>query len=185
MFTKTHLPQHSAVAAAATPPASLFPPEEVFLHRHTKDDVFRQRHVLSRLAASHAAGQAALPTVVAVLRAAVARHADGAEQLAPELAALLRAGATPPPRRPSAESAANARARGELLDVLAGVARSATDPRLREAANASLVALLHTAGWPGTAARTAESLPPSQSMAVALAEVSASAAADALAGLRM
>ena len=159
-------------------------PEACFTHRHLREDTQRQKLVLAKLAAAYALdGRGPLETIVSVLRLAVERYmAGGAEELAPELCSLVVACARPPMRQPMVDEAANRRARGELLSTLSRVASSAPS-KLRAAAVATLTSLLHPVGWPGAIDRGPESLLPSQSMAVALAE-STSAPADAVSGLR-
>ena len=114
-----------------------------------------------------------------VLRLGGARHASGCTELAPELGLLIHACATIPARSPVADEAVNARARGELLDALAELSRSA-DGQLHSASVGALTSLLHPPSWPGSAKVR---LPPSQSMAVALAQSSVCAPDDALACL--
>ena len=159
-------------------------PEACFTHRHLREDTQRQKLVIAKLAAAYALdGRGPLETIVSVLRLAVERYmAGGAEELAPELCSLVVACARPPVRQPMVDEAANRRARGELLSTLSRVASSAP-AKLRAAAVATLTSLLHPVGWPGAIDRGPESLLPSQSMAVALAE-STSAPADAVSGLR-
>jgi len=159
-------------------------PEACFTHRHLREDTQRQKLVLAKLAAAYALdGRGPLETIVSVMRLAAERYmAGGAEELAPELCSLVVACARPPMRQPMVDEAANRRARGELLSTLSRVASSAP-AKLRAAAVATLTSLLHPVGWPGAIDRGPDSLLPSQSMAVALAE-STSAPADAVSGLR-
>ena len=185
MYIRATPPESPAERQAALPPPDATPPTEVFTHKFLKDDSFRQRSVLSRLTMKLTAKHGPSPdlqTVVEVLRLAGERHAGGAVELAPELSALIDACAVPPLRQPFAAEEVNSSARGMLIDSIARLARSA-DAKLRSSAMAALTSLLARHGWPGTAERTPASLPPSQSMAVALAGVSESASADVVAAL--
>ena len=143
-------------------------PLKPFTHRHLIHDTERQREVLARMANALANGKVELDTVVEVLRTAEQRLAAGGA-LAPELAKLVRACATVPPRRhPADQEEANRAARRALLDAISSLAR-ASDASLRYEAREALGSLLKLASWPTAPARDSGSLPPGQSMATALA----------------
>ena len=143
-------------------------PLEPFTHRHLLQDTDRQRAVLASTCEAHANGSVELDVVVSVLRHAGECLAAGAAALVPELTKLVRACAvTPLRRRSSAQEVASYAARSALLDVLASLARSAHVTLRNEAADA-LDALLKLVSWP-IEGRPASSLPPSHSMAAALA----------------